>query len=141
MPRFERICPECGASNAYAKTQCVKCRASLTGAPASNTPLTPFMSRKGMAKLAWRATKFVTVLGIRFAWRGAQRGMDRIKERDRADVKDTTIDGDYLVPQPDAPENFPPAREWRVWSGTPQGDSDDSDTTLHWGASPKRKTE
>ena len=75
MARFERVCPECGTSNAYDKTQCAKCRAPLTGAPASNTPPTPILSRKGAAKLAWRATKFLTVMGATLAWRGAQRGM------------------------------------------------------------------
>lgn len=140
MPRFERVCPECGASNAYDRTQCVNCRAPLTGAPASNNPPTAYLSRKGMAKLAWRATKFVTVLGIRFAWRGAQRGIERVKEHNRVDVKDATIDGDYLIPQPDAPENFPPTREWRVWSGAADDDSSETNTALHWGASPKRKT-
>ncbi|MBI4672259.1 MAG: hypothetical protein HY741_11420 [Chloroflexi bacterium] len=140
MPRFERVCPECGASNAYDKTQCIKCRAPLTNAPASRNSPAALISRKGMAILAWRATKFMTRWGIQLARRGAQRGIEKIRARPRVNVQDQTIDGDYEIPQPAAPENFPPAREWRVWSGAADDDTSEAKTTLHWGASPRRKT-
>ena len=142
MARFERVCPNCGTSNAYDKTQCAKCRAPLTGAPASNQPPTDFLSRKGMAKLAWRATKFLTVMGATMAWRGAQRGVEKIREHRSTDVRSETIDGDYIVPS-DAPETadyFPPAREWRVWSGDTDDLTPPNETSLHWGTTPKQKT-
>ncbi len=142
MARFERVCPECGTSNAYDKTQCAKCRAPLTGAPASNTPPTPILSRKGAAKLAWRATKFLTVMGATLAWRGAQRGIEKIREARSNNVQNETIDGAYIVPG-DAPEpeiQLPPTREWRVWSGDPDDDSTEQKTSLHWGTVPPQKS-
>lgn len=144
MARFERVCPECGASNAYDKAQCSKCRAQLTGAPAPQEPPPAVLSRQGMTKLAWRATKFMTVLGVTLAWRGARRGIERMRERERIGVKDKTIDGDFEIapePAPELPENFPPTREWRVWSGsTDEDDTAETETTLHWGTTtPKHK--
>lgn len=142
MPRFERVCPNCGASSAYDKTHCSKCRAPLTGNAYASPPVQDFFSRKGMAKLAWRATKFMTVMGMRLAWRTATRGAERVRERGHTDVKADTIDGDYIVPA-DAPKtnlSYPPAREWRVWRGDADDDTIAPDT-LHWGSTPKQKSE
>lgn len=143
MPRFERVCPECGTSNAYDKAQCVKCHAPLTGAPASQPPPAPVLSRKTMAKLAWRATKFMTVMGVTLAWRGARRSVEKIRAARSGNVQNTTIEGDYVVPPdetPNAPvEYFPPAREWRVWSGDRDDDSEQQ-AALHWGSTPNPKS-
>jgi hypothetical protein len=143
MPRFERVCPECGTSNAYDKTQCVQCRAPLTGAVDTRKAPPAPLSRKAIAKLTWRAAKFVAGLGVQLARRGAQRGIDRVTARPRVAAKDETIEGDYVVPPPEPPaasEYFPPLREWRVWSGDADDESSDAPASLHWGAPPKQKT-
>jgi hypothetical protein len=144
MARFERVCPECGASNAYNKAQCSKCRAPLTGAPISNEPPPALLSRQNMTKLAWRATKFLTVMGMTLAWRGAKHGFEKARERGHENVRGKTIDGDFEPapePAPELPQNFPPTREWRVWSGSTDDDNAESNTNLHWGTTtPKHKT-
>lgn len=104
MPRFERICPECGTGNAFHKTQCGKCHAPLTGAVNSARPAPAPLSRRGVAKLAWRATKFLTRAGFRLARQGVERGVESIQNRNTQDVKNETVDGEYKL------------REWRVWS-------------------------
>lgn len=142
MARFERVCPDCGTSNAYDKAQCVKCRAPLTGAPASPQPMPPVLSRTTMAKLAWRATKFMTVMGATLAWRGAQRGFEKIRESRSGNVQNETIDGALVVPadSPETDASFPPAHEWRVWRGDADDDSAEQNSTLHWGSTPNPKS-
>ena len=81
-------------------------------------------------------------MGATMAWRGAQRGVEKIREHRSTDVRSETIDGDYIVPS-DAPETadyFPPAREWRVWSGDTDDPTPPNETSLHWGTTPKQKT-
>lgn len=141
MPKIERVCPTCGTSNAYARTQCAKCRAPLTGAPASAQPPELFWSRKTMAHLAWRATKFMTVMGATLAWRGAQRGVEKFRATRRHNVQNETIEGDYTVPSPDAsPEHLSPARVWGVWRDERADDTASADAALHWGSTSKQKT-
>lgn len=144
MARFERVCPECGTSNTYDKAQCVKCRAPLTGARAPQELPAPVLTRKAMAKLAWRVTKFMTVMGVSLAWRGAARGVEKIRESHSGNVKNETIEGDYSVPSADPPAappgKFPPAREWGTLSGDTDDNSTESKTSLHWGPKPNQKT-
>ncbi len=140
MPKVERVCPNCGTSNAYAQAQCRKCRAPLTGAPASSQPPAPVLSRKAMTKLAWRATKFMTVLGATLAWRGARRGVEKFRAARSANVQNETIEGDYIVSPPEPPTGqLPPAREWRVWSGDRDEDAAPADAALHWGSTSNQK--
>lgn len=102
MSRFERICPECGASNSYNVANCSKCRAPLTGSTAPQTPPAELFSRRSMANLAWRATKFLARKGFNIAKDGTKRGIERVQNRNKEDIKGETIDADYRL------------REWRV---------------------------
>lgn len=136
MARFERICPECGAGNSYDKTQCVKCRAPLTRPPQSLPPPVAALSRRGMAILAWRATKFMTRLGFGLAVRGAQRGVAHVRERNSEDVKNETIDGEYRVTEdstPVLPEEPVRLREWRVYTKAPDAAKAQAPERLSWG--------
>lgn len=124
MPRFERICPECGTSNSYKQANCVKCRAPLTPTNAAQTPPVEIFSRRGIAKLAWRATKFLTRAGFNFARRGAERGIERVRQHKAVDVKNETIEGEYQV-KPRA------TNDWRVWSQEPDTPTDKTER-LRW---------
>ncbi|GIL15721.1 MAG: hypothetical protein BroJett039_08940 [Chloroflexota bacterium] len=143
MTRFERICPNCGASNGYHKAQCAKCRAPLTGAPPQ--PPAPLLSRQTALRVAWRATKFMTVMGATLAWRGARRGIETIRASRRGSAQHATIEGDYVTSPIESPaaaaEQFSAAREWRVWSGDSVDDSAAPPTTLRWGSTSKPKTD
>lgn len=121
MARFERICPECGASNSFQQTNCVKCRAPLVGQTAAPPTAPEIFSRRGIARLTWRATKFLTRAGVQLAWRGAQGGLARVRERAKTDVKNETIDGEYQI------------SEWRVWSKKPEPDKTERAQPLRWG--------
>lgn len=128
MPRYERICPECGASNSFKRTSCVKCGAPLTRLAIPQTPTLSPLSRRGIAKLAWKATKILTRAGFNLAKRGAQTGIDRVRhervrqERKAADVKSETIDGEYKL------------REWRVWSKGSDKTEQTKTERVHWGS-------
>ncbi len=143
MARFERICPNCGASNGYHKAQCAKCRASLTGAPPQ--PPAPLLSRQTALRVAWRATKFMTVMGATLAWHGARRGVEKIRASRRGNAQHATIEGDYVASPAESSaasvEQFSAAREWRVWSDDNADDSAPPLTTLHWGSTSKSKTD
>lgn len=122
MPRFERICPECGASNSFTRSSCFKCHAPLTGLPAlPNPPVSP-LSRRGIAKLAWRATKFLTRAGFELARRGAESGIERVQQRNKQNVKNETIDADYKL------------REWRVWSAPSDKTEQAKTNRVNWGS-------
>lgn len=89
-----------------------------------------------MAILGWRATKFMMRLGFALALRGAQRGVERVRQRDSGDVKNETIEGEYH----EAPETFIdtgnsnlPTRDWRVWSTQPDADTKTTGEPLSWG--------
>jgi ribosomal protein L40E len=135
MPQFERICPECGASNSFDKTKCVKCRAPLTR-PASAEPPPPALFTRGMiARLAWRATKFFARQGFNLALSGTKRGIDRVQNRNKEDVTHEMIEGDFQV---QADQTAPPEQtrgvtsDWRVWSAPPNAEPDKV-TRLSWG--------
>src|SRR6202521_3035099 len=119
MPRFERICPECGASNSFAQANCVKCRAPLTGQVQAQNPVSSPFTRRGMAKLAWRATKFLTRKGFDLARNGAQRGIEHFQNRNKADVRNETIDAEYKL------------REWRTWSAKPEPAPQEKNDGIH----------
>ena len=123
MPRFERICPECGTSNAFRNSHCDKCRAPLTGVIQVSPPAAA-LSRRGVAKLAWRATKFLTRAGFNLARTGAKRGLEQIQNRNTQDVKNETIDADYKL------------RDWRVWSSKPEPRAPDKSGNISWGKKP-----
>lgn len=74
-----------------------------------------------MVKLAWRATKFLTRTGFNLARDGAKRGIARVQNRKRDDVKNETIDADYTL------------REWRVWSVKPEQDAQEKTERVNWG--------
>lgn len=57
-----------------------------------------------MAKLVWRATKFLARTGFSIASNGTKRGIERVQNWQRDDVKNETIDADYRV------------SDWRVYS-------------------------
>ena len=57
-----------------------------------------------MAKLAWRATKFLARKGFNLASNGTKRGIERVQNWQREDVKHETIDAEYRV------------SDWRVYS-------------------------
>jgi hypothetical protein len=80
------------------------------------------LSRKNMARLAWRATKFVTHWGFNLARRGARRGIERVKQRNQEDVKNETIDGEYKL------------REWRVWSAQSDKAEQPKTERVSWGS-------
>lgn len=73
-----------------------------------------------MAKLAWRATKFLTRAGLRLARSSAQRGMEQIQKRTQPDAKNETIDAEYNL------------REWRVWSHADPKPTEPTER-VHWG--------
>lgn len=123
MPRFERICPECGTGNAFRNSRCAKCHAPLTGATQVSPPAAS-LSRRGMAKLAWRATKFLTRASINLARTSAKRSLEQIQNRNTQDVKNETIDADYKL------------REWRVWGAKPEPPSPDKNGDMRWGKKP-----
>lgn len=84
----------------------------------------------------------MTVMGATLAWRGAQRGVEKIRQARSGNVQNETIDGALVVP-PDAPETaeyFPPAQEWRVWNGDMDDESAEQQTALHWGPAPNTKS-
>jgi hypothetical protein len=84
----------------------------------------------------------MTVMGATLAWRGAQRGVEKIRRARSGNVQNETIDGALVVPAdtPEAAEYFPPAQEWRVWSGDADDDSAEQQTSLHWGTTPNPKS-
>jgi hypothetical protein len=140
MPRIERICPECGASNSFVRAQCVKCRAPL--ATANRAPAAALFSRRGMAALAWRATKFLARTGLSLAVRGTRRGLERMQTGRREDVKGEMIEGEYRVPHDEsvaAGETRAPLRDWRVWSATEGGESPGT-RRVDWGRGTPPKT-
>jgi hypothetical protein len=131
MAKIERICPECGTSNSYTQASCMKCRAPLTPTNTAQTP-TPLLSRRGLAKLAWRATKSLTRAGFHFARRRAENGIERLRQRNFHNVKNELIEGEYEVPPPRA------ANDWRVWSSSPESQAQDEKERLHWGTKNNR---
>lgn len=122
MPIIERICPECGASNSFAQRSCLKCHTPLTGLPVLQNPRPSPFSRRGIAKLAWRATKFLTRAGFDLARRGAEGGLERIQQRGKQDVKNETIDADYRL------------RDWRVWSAPSEKTEQAKPHRVNWGS-------
>lgn len=84
-------------------------------------------SKRGIAKLAWRATKFLTRAGFNLARRGAENGIRRVRNRQTQDVKNEMIEGEYEVPQNRA------ANDWRLWNGTRETTARDKTERLHWG--------
>ena len=135
MPSFERICPECGASNSYSRTQCVKCRAPLTRL--ASTPMTPpeLFSRAMMARLAWRATKFLARQGFNLALSSTKRGIDRVQNRNHEDASHEMIEGDFQVKSEEtapALKNRGATGEWRVWTAPPSSEQDKT-TRVSWG--------
>lgn len=121
MPKFERVCPECGASNSYNVSNCVKCRAPLTGGTAPQTPQPALLSRRMVAALAWRATKFLARKGFNIARDGTKRGIEKVQKRHQEDVKNDTIDADYKV------------SEWRVWSARTDKEKTAKTERVEWG--------
>lgn len=122
MSRFERICPECGASNSYNVANCVKCRAPLTGGTASQTPPAALFSRRMVATLAWRATKFLARKGFNIARDGTKRGIEQMQNRNKEDVKNETIDGDLAL------------RDWRVYSTKTVPEKKEKTERASWGS-------
>src|SRR4051794_26042670 len=103
MPSFERICPKCGTSNSFNRRNCVKCRAPLTRMAIPQIPPPAAFSRRGMARLAWKATKFLTRTGFNLAKRGAKSGIERVEQQRKAQaIRNETIDAEYRL------------REWRA---------------------------
>jgi hypothetical protein len=155
MSSFERICPQCGTGNPLQRTQCVKCRAPLTVTTVPPPPPpTDYLSRRGMARLAWRATKFFARTGFNLAVRSAKRNMHRAPNRNKQNVKSEMIDGDYIVPTdrssvpPDTSSNTrpsssnrgddappPPTRlnDWRVYTKPAAPDDRPNRERIRWG--------
>lgn len=83
-----------------------------------------------MAKLAWRATKFLTRAGFNLARRGAASGIERVRSRERArkttDVKNEMIEGEYQVIPPRA------TSDWRVWKQEQNVPPKDKTERLRW---------
>lgn len=135
MPSFERICPECGASNSFDKTQCVKCRAPLTRPATAPTPPPDLFSRAMLAKLTWRATKFLARQGFKLALSSTKRGIERVQNRNHEDVSHETIEGDFQVKSDEtAPslQNRGVTGEWRVWTAPPSPEQE-ATTRVSWG--------
>jgi hypothetical protein len=89
-----------------------------------------------MARLAWRATKFFARTGFNLALSRARRSVDRAQNRDKDDVKNETIDGDYSVPS-EVVNKLPPQparlNDWRVYSQpSPHADKPDQER-IRWG--------
>jgi hypothetical protein len=160
MSSFERICPQCGTNNEYSRDRCIKCRAPLTAAAASTPPPPPvnYFSRGGMARLAWRATKFFARTGFNLALAGTLRGIENVQNRNKQDVKNEMIDGDYSVPSdrsttsPDTSSrtgsssgsmraNVSPPQptrlnDWRVYSKPPAQETNKKQERISWGKKP-----
>lgn len=75
-----------------------------------------------VASLAWRATKFLARKGFNLAKDGTKRGIERVQNRNREDVKNETIDADYNL------------REWRVWSKQADADTAAKTERVTWGS-------
>ncbi len=83
-----------------------------------------------MARLAWRMTKFFARTGFDLALGGARRGVDRVRQHGKHDVKHETIDGDIVPAEsPTAPSSQPTRlNDWRVYSKpSAQNDAADSE--------------
>lgn len=135
MPSFERICPECGASNSIDKTKCVKCRAPLTRPTTAEPPPPALFTRAMMAGLAWKATKFLARQGFNLALSSTKRGIDRVQNRNRHDVSHEMIEGDFQVKtDPAAPSGKNPGitSDWRVYS-TPSASEKENTVRVTWG--------
>lgn len=140
MPAFERVCPECGTSNALGQAYCAKCRAPLMQQteppPRPQSPL----SRRGMALLTWRVTKFLARTGFGLARASAARGIERMQNRNKEDVKNETIEGEYsMTPNDtDTADARTTLRGWRVYSDKPEAAADQKTERLSWGSKKSR---
>jgi hypothetical protein len=134
MPGFERICPQCGASNSINRTRCVKCRAPLMGAPAASaTPEAP-LSRGAMTRLAWTATKFFARIGFNLARSGVKRGVERVQHRSGANVRNETVEGEYAVVDEISDEGLNASPALTGWRGLPSPNPEPKDSGgLSWG--------
>lgn len=88
-----------------------------------------------LAKLAWRATKFLAREGLNLALSRTRRGIDRVQNRNHEDVSHETIEGDFQVKSDEtapSPKNRGATGEWRVWTAPPAAEQD-TPTRVSWG--------
>lgn len=108
-------------SNAATANRCSRCRAPLSASAGRPAPV---LSRGGAARLAWRATKFLTRAGLVIAIRSARAGIQSIRAARSQDVKRETIDGEFIVPAEPPARTTRPLEDWRVWTNSPDARSD-----------------
>lgn len=105
-------------------TRCPKCGAPLVaGAPPPPPAVSP-LSRKAVALLAWRATKFIARWGFNAAVKGARASVERAQHHgDAPDPRTETIEGDYTL------------REWRAWTKPVEPTESERAERITWGRS------
>ncbi len=109
MVQIERICPNCGTSNAADRAQCINCGLDLNRLPAqsqSNLPLP--LEGAGVAALVMGATALIARAGLRLLARGVANRINRAliprPNPTAVERKTTEEQPDYVV------------WGWRSWS-------------------------
>lgn len=93
-----------------------------------------------MALLTWRVTKFLARTGFGLARASAARGIERMQNRNKEDVKNETIEGEYsMTPNDtDTADARTTLRGWRVYSDKPEVAADQKTERLSWGSKKSR---
>lgn len=114
MQEIERVCPNCGSTNPYVRSQCVRCGANLTNLPARSQLNSPArFEGAGTAALVLAASAFIARAGLRLFVRQVLPRFAKGLQPKPASLQ--TVD--------QAPEEQPGLviRGWRAWhvrSGT-----------------------
>ncbi len=125
MEKIERICPNCGTSNAYERTRCVRCGSSLTTLPASRPSNLPTrIEGASAAALVLAASAFIARVGWRlFAREVLPRAIRGLTQKPTSE---------QVV---DQSREEPPAyviRGWRAWSMHRGGDRSSGAEQFEW---------